>query len=266
MSTAFRARYGAWALIAGASEGLGAEFAEQLARRGLGLVLVARRREPLDALAAKLREQYSVEVRTLACDLTDPLQLKRVLAETDDLEIGLLVCNAALSPIGEFLRQSAAEHAKLIDLNCRATALLAHHFAATMVTRKRGGLVIMTSLASLQGTAMTVHYAASKAYLRVLAEGLWEEFRPHGVDVVACMAGPTSTPTWDASRAKRWHGIPSVQTPREVVDTALAGLGHGPVCIPGGMNRVTGFLMKRLLPISAAVRLVSRTTRKMYER
>ncbi|MEI8254200.1 MAG: SDR family NAD(P)-dependent oxidoreductase [Deltaproteobacteria bacterium] len=262
----FRERYGGWALIAGASEGLGAEFAEQLARRRLSLVLVARRTGPLESLAETLRARHGVEVRALSLDLSDPSQIERLAAETAGLEVGLVVCNAALAPIGEFLARSTEEHGRLIDLNCRATALLAHRYGTAMCARGRGGLVVMTSLAALQGTALTAHYAASKAYLRVLAEGLWEEWRPRGVDVVACMAGPTETPTWSAGQARRWLGIPPVQRAEDVVDTALASLGHGPVCVPGAINRLTGFLMQRVLTTAGAVRAVSGATRRMYRR
>ncbi len=262
----FSERCGPWALVAGASEGLGAEFALQLAQRGLALVLVARRSGPLESLADALRARHGVAVRTLSLDLSEPSQIERLADETRGLEVGLVVCNAALAPIGEFLDRPREEHERLIDVNCRATTLLAHRYGRAMCERGRGGLIVMTSLASLQGTAMTAHYAASKAYLRVLAEGLWEEWRPRGVDVIACMAGPTETPTWNAGHALRWLGVPPVQRVDEVVRTALASLGKGPVCVPGAANRLTGLLMRRVLTTAGAVRVVSATTRRMYPR
>ena len=126
----------------------------------------------------------------------------------------------------------------------------------------------MSSLASLQGTALTAHYSASKAYLRVLAEGLWDEWGPLGVDVTCCLAGPTETPTWSRGGAKPVGAfkLPRVQPVGEVVDAALRALGRSPVVVPSAMNRAVDFLMRRVLPTSVAVRLVSDTTRKMYGR
>jgi len=265
---AFRERYGRWALVAGASEGLGAEFCHQLAARGLSVALVARRPEPLARLARELERAHGVETRALAFDLAraeDLAELERVTAE---LDVGLMVMSAASSPVGEFLEHSLGEHRAMLDLNCRAALVMTHVFAERLVARGRGGLILMSSLAGLQGTALTAHYSASKAYLRVLAEGLWAELRPRGVDVVACVAGPTDTPTWRAGHPKqvgRWK-LPRVQSASEVVAATLRGLGRVPVVTPGLGNSVIHFLLRRMLPTSVAVRLVSRTTRKMYGR
>jgi hypothetical protein len=263
---AFRERYGAWALVAGASEGLGAEFCHQLAARGLSIALVARRPEPLARLARELERAYGVETRPLAFDLARAEHLDELERATAELDVGLLVASAAASPIGEFLERSLAEHRAILDLNCRAMLVLSHVFAERLVDRGHGGMVLMSSLGSLQGTALTAHYSASKAYLRVLAEGLWEELRPRGVDVVACVAGPTDTPTFRAGHPQvgRWK-LPWVQPASEVVAATLRGLGRTPVVTPGFGNSAIHCLL-RLLPTSVAVRLVSRTTRKMYGR
>jgi len=261
----FRARYGRWALVCGASEGLGAAFAERLAARGIDVVLVARRAAPLDALAARIQREHGVAARTVAADLAHADALDTLAEATADLEVGALVYSAALSPIGEFLERDAAEHAALLDVNCRAPALLAHRFGRAMAARGRGGIVLLSSLSALQGTALVAHYAASKAYELILAEGLWAELGPRGVDVLACLAGPTDTPTYRAGRPKEggfeW---PPVADPHEVADATLAALGRGPVVIPGLANRAAGVLLGRLLPRARAVRLVSASTRRMY--
>lgn len=259
-----RERYGRWALVAGASEGLGAEFSRALAAQGLDVLLVARRAGPLEALAAELRAEHGVEARALARDLTKPDELEALVREVAGLELGLLVCNAALSPIGEFLARPIAEHRALLDLNCRAPMELVHALAPQLVSRGRGGIVIMSSLAGLQGTALTAHYSASKAWLRVLAEGLWAELGPRGVDVTCCLAGPTETPTWRSTGAVRPLDFPPVQQAREVVDATLAALGKSPAVVPSRFNRAVDLLMRRVLPTSMAVRLVSSTTRRMY--
>ncbi len=263
----FRERYGPWALVAGASEGLGAEFCHELAARGLSVALVARRPEPLGRLASELEQAYGVKTRTLAFDLARAEHLEQLERATAELDVGLLVVSAASSPIGEFVDRSLGDHLALLDLNCRAALVLSHLFADRLVRQGRGGIVLVSSLASLQGTALTAHYSASKAYLRVLAEGLWEELRPRGVHVVACVAGPTDTPTWRAGHPKQlgWLKVPRVGSASEVVAATLRGLGRVPVVTPGFGNAAIYFFL-RLLPTSLAVRLVSRTTRKMYGR
>jgi hypothetical protein len=179
----------------------------------------------------------------------------------------MVVHSAAVSPIGEFLDREAAEHDALLQVNCRMPALLAHRFGRAMVARGRGGIVFLSSLSALQGTALVAHYAASKAYEMILAEGLWEELRPRGVDVIACLAGPTDTPTYRAGRPKQggfeW---PPVAEPGDVAEATLAALGRGPVVTPGLANRAAGVLLGRLLPRARAVRLVSASTRRMYRR
>lgn len=165
--TNFGQRYGPWGLVAGASEGIGAAFATALARRGLDLVLVARRPEPLNALANRL----PVRTVTVAADLATAAGLAAVEQATRDLEIGLVVVNAAYSPIGRLIDQDPAQTQRALDLNRRAPLVLAHRHLPAMAARGRGGLIIMSSLAGLQGTPSLATYAATKAFGAVLAEG-----------------------------------------------------------------------------------------------
>jgi len=257
----FRVRYGPWALVTGASVGLGECFARALAARGLNLLLVARRPEPLDALAGDLRRTHGIEVRTVAADVGRPDLLDVIDRLAAGAEVGLVIHNAAFSALGPFLDRPVEDHLQVLDVNCRAPAMLAHHFGRRMVARGRGGILLVSSLAGGQGCPMVAHYAASKAYEIVLAEGLWDELGPLGVDVLACRAGPTRTPGFESSspRAK----VP-VMEPEPVVEEALAALGHGPVVIAGRLNRAVNFVMQRLLSRGAAVRFMGRNTRKMY--
>jgi hypothetical protein len=261
----FRERYGQFALVVGASEGLGAEFARQLAGRGLDLILVARRLKPLEVLARDLRTRHGVDVRAFALDVGDADACARLVEKTRDLDVGLLVLNAALAPIGDFLAREAEEHARLIDVNCRAAAALCHHFGRRLVDRGRGGLLIVSSLAGLQGTATTAHYAASKAYLRVLGEGLWLELHPAGVDVLVCVAGPTDTPGWRASRPALLGGfLPRARRPEVVVRVGLRALGRQPVVIPGATEWLAASLLRHVVPARLAAWLVSSATRRLY--
>ncbi len=178
----------------GASDGIGAAFATLLARHGLDVVLVARRQRLLDALAGRLQSAHGVQARTVVADIGTTAGLEAVSRTGED--VGLVVCNAALGPIAPFLDLTPGQLDAMIDLNCRAAAQLAHTVAGPMVERGRGGIVMLSSMAGHQGVALVAHYAATKAYLRVLAEGLWVELRPHGVDVLACCPGLVRTPTF----------------------------------------------------------------------
>lgn len=262
--SSFRHKYGPSALITGGSEGLGAAFADEIAARGLDLVLVARRREPLEDRAAALRAAHGVGVTTLSADVGRDEGLAKVAELAAGREIGLFVHSAALSTIGEFTEQGLATHDALIALNCRAPAVLAHHLGRAMVARGRGGIVLLSSLSALAGTALVAHYAASKAYQRVLAEGLWEELRPRGVDVLACLAGPTDTPTYRARRpaSGEWEW-PPVMDPAAVARETLDALGRGPLVVPGRLGGAMDAVL-RLLPPRLAVRMMSASTRRMY--
>jgi uncharacterized protein len=266
----FRDRYGPWALVAGASEGIGAAFAAELAGRGLPVVLVARRAQQLAEVAAGL----PTERRTVTADLSTMDGLDTVFAATAGLDVGLVVVNAAYAPIGAFLDRSPAHLTRVLDLNCRTPLLLARHYLPAMVARGRGGLVIMSSLSGQQGSPAIVTYAASKAFGRVLAEGLWAELRPAGVDVLACVAGAVATPAYEraialdaataggpaAGAARR---APGTVSPAEVAAVALRGLGRGPTVVPGGLMRVAAPLMSRVVPRRAAIAAMGRATARL---
>jgi len=252
---AFADRYGPWAVVAGASEGLGRAFAEELADRGLGLVLVARRAAPLEALARSLR--HKVDVVTVAADLADPAAHERLGEATAGRIVGLVVANAAHAPVGGFLALGPSDALASVDVNCRSPLLLAHRFLPPMVERGRGGLVLMSSLAGHQGSPGITTYAATKAFTSTLAEGLWAELDGLGVDVVACDAGAIETPGLAQAARRR---APGTLAPERVARAALDGLGHGPRVVPGAVNKVAAAVMGRLLPRRAAVRVMARAT------
>jgi uncharacterized protein len=260
-----RQRYGPWALVVGASDGIGAAFAARLASEGFHVALVARRAELLAAVAARLRATHGVETRAIVLDAAEPDAAPAILAAVDGLDVGLLVCNAALAPVGPFLRLTPAQLDGVLDLNCRLAAHLAQAIGGRLARRGRGGIVLLSSLASQQGTALVAHYAASKAYLRTLAEGLWAELGPLGVDVLACCPGLVSTPTFVGSQpASAGRLVPPALRPTEVVDAALAALGRRPVVVPGWRNRIAAFAAQRLLPRRMVLALAARQTRAMY--
>ncbi len=260
--SAFTERYGPWALVAGASAGLGEAFARKLAARGLSLVLLARRREALEKLAGDLRAAHGVEVRALALDLSRSDLAPAAERAVDGIQVGLLVYNAAHSVIGPFVERPLVEQLRVLDVNCRGPLVLAHVLGGAMARRGRGGIVLMTSISGSQGGPFLASYAASKAFDLVLAEGLWEELAARGVDVVACRAGATRTPGYEASNPKK--SVPLMEAD-DVAERALAALGRGPSVVPGAVNRFAAFLFGRLLPKRVSIRIMGRATRRLYE-
>ena len=254
----FADRYGPWALVAGASEGLGAAYARALAARGLNLVLVARRLPLLKALAQEITAQSEVEVCCLDGDLSERAFLEGLQAACAGLEVGLIVYNAAYAPIGEFASTPPDDLLHVVAVNVRAPVTLVRAFLPGMSARGRGGIILMTSLAGNQGSPHISTYAASKAFNRVLAEGLWYELKDKGVDVLACCAGAVRTPGYSGAAAGK--DAPGTLDPQEVVEQALRALGRGPVVIPGRLNRVANFLMSRLLPRRWAISIMAGNT------
>ena len=233
----FSHRYGPWALVAGASEGIGRAFAWELARRGLSLVLVARRQGPLDTLAQDLQARFGTRVLPLSLDLAATDAAPRLDAALADLELGLLVVSAGYSISGNFLEVDIEEHERTLDLNCRAPLHLAHRFGRRLADRGRGGIILLSSLSALQGTPTFASYAAAKSCVQVLAEGLWHELRPRGVDVLACVPGVTRTPAFAQSGARSLAFSGSL-APEAVAREALMQLGRAPIAIPGLRNRL----------------------------
>jgi short-subunit dehydrogenase len=231
----FRDRFGAWVVVAGGSDGIGAAFARDAAARGLNVAVIARRGAPLEALAKELQTDHGIEARAIRADLTSPDIATRIADATDDLDVGLFVYNAGSNPsAGRFLDQPAEDAQFLVDLSCRAPAALCHHFGGRLRERGRGGIVLMSSMASLAGGALHATYAATKAFLTILAEGLWVELAPTGVDVLGVLAGATRTETVMSQNADAFE---SAMDPAEVAQGALDHLGKGPNFVPGDGNR-----------------------------
>ncbi|HET7682247.1 MAG TPA: SDR family NAD(P)-dependent oxidoreductase [Marmoricola sp.] len=231
-------RYGPWAVVAGGSEGVGARFAHRLAEAGLNLVLVARKPGPLDETASACRS-LGVEVRTVAVDLTDADALSTIRKQTDGLEVGLLVYNAGANSYGhEFVTGDLDRFRTVIDLNITAQLTLVQHFGAAMRERRRGGILLVGSMAGFLGKAQIGIYAAAKAFARVFAEGLWLELREYDVDVLELVLGVTRTPAME--RAGLALDLPGmhVSDPDDVARQGLANLANGPVVVAKGHEKL----------------------------
>ena len=250
-------KYGPYALVAGASYGLGEAYAEALARRGLNLVLLARGTERLESTANRLRQQYSIEVIPFAVDLADYEKTKSIITDLE-VSIGLLVYNAAFAPISLFENTSEEQLSLAATVNVRTPLLLAKLLSVPMIQRRRGGIVLMSSLAGVQGSPNLATYAATKAFNAILAEGLWKELKVHGIDVIGCCAGAILTPGYQ--QAEKSKAAPGTLPAAQVAEQTLRALGKGPIIVPGGFNKFVRFLMARLMPRKIAINIMGKNT------
>jgi short-subunit dehydrogenase len=219
-------------VIAGGSEGVGAEFAALLAEAGVNLVLVARKPAPLERTAVRCRE-LGVQTRTLAIDLVDGVD--EVIAATADLEVGLLIYNAGANTCSEpFLDGDLTDFGRVIDLNIAAMMTLVQHFGRQMRERRRGGILMVGSMAGYLGSVRHTVYGGVKAFGRIFAESLWLELRDYDVHVLELVLGVTRTPAME--RVGLNFDVPGLRVaePADVAAEGLDRLPHGPVHVAGG--------------------------------
>lgn len=256
-----RAKYGPWALVTGASDGIGKAMAERLAVEGFDLVLVARRREPLDRLADACRALHGVQVRVFAQDLSAPGAVDAVMEACAGLEVGLLVAAAGFGTSGPFLGSSLETELGMLTLNCAVPFAMAHGFGRAMAKRGRGGIVLMSSLLAFQGVAGAAHYAATKAYIQTLVEGLRKELAGKGVSVIASAPGPVLSGFGARARMAITTGV----SPETVARGTLKALGRWTTARPGFLSKALEHSMT-FLPRPARTRILSGVMSRMTRR
>jgi len=249
----FLARYGPWAVVTGASSGIGREIALGLTEAGLNLVLVARRRAVLERMASEIGARRGSEIRVVAADLALESALETVEEETRDLDVSLLVAAAGFGTSGPFLDCSLEEELEMLNVNCRAPLRMAMHFGRRFARRGRGGIVLMSSIVGLQGTPNAASYAATKAYVQTLAEALHVELAPLGVDVLASAPGPTDSGF--AARARMQMRV--ALEPEDVARSTLKALGRTSTVLPGALSKLLTYSLAPL-PQRARVRIMGR--------
>lgn len=230
----FLARYGPWALVCGASEGTGAEFALQAAAKGLNLILVARRPDKLDELASQIRSTHGVAVATCPLDLALPGAAAALQQAAAGHDVGLVVFNAGGDSVGgPFLAKPYSAWKSLTQRNIDLLTEACHDFASAFVARGRGGLILVGSEAALGGTGRLSIYTATKGYMLNFGESLWKELKPRGVDVLNLLIGATDTPKLRTVLAKNNLPLDAVPltTSAEVAHAGLAKIGQGPTVV-----------------------------------
>lgn len=243
-----RTRYGSWAVVTGASSGIGYEIAILLAKAGFNLVLVARRQAVMEQMATDLTNRYGIEVRVVGLDLAVETGVEALTARTHDLDVGLLVAAAGFGTSGSFLNSQLEQEMSMLNVNCRALLGLCWYFGQRFARRERSGMVLMSSIVGFQGTPFAAHYAATKAYVQALAEALYVELAPMGVDVIASAPGPTQSGF--AARAGMKMG--KTLKAEEVARSTLNALGRKPTVLPGLLSKV---LTYSLIPLPRWVRV-----------
>ena len=259
----FADTYGPWAVVAGASVGIGAEFCRQIAAEGVNVVLVSRSVDKLESLAAELSAAHDVETRIAGVDLAVPGAEAELFAATDGLDIGLFVYNAGADSLNTyFLDVPAEEWHGMVRRNCVVPLLASHHYGASMVAKQHGGILLVTSGAAWAGGGRLTTYGGTKAFDLVFAEGLWAELRRDGVDVLSLVVGATDTPALRASLGKFGVSVEDLSQMSDVADPAdvaregLTHLADGPtwqVGVPDG----AGPSLLGSLPRRQAVELIT---------
>ena len=251
----FKDYFGPWALITGASSGIGEEFARQIAAQGLNLIITARREDRLQKLATELAAKHGIEVRTVGLDLVQSNFMDTLVPAVEGLEIGLLINNAGIEMGGAFYKSPLENHLRVQFLNATAPTILTHHFCRPMIERKKGGIIFTASVSSFFPVPYMGNYAPTKAYILSLADGLNLELGRKGIKVQALCPGYT--------RTEMSEGVPDsimMMQPEKVVRKSLHKLiGGYPSVVPGWIN----ILMARVLPTVSSRRFLTRLAARM---
>lgn len=241
-------KFGPWAVVTGASSGIGREFARQIAASGINTVLVARRGALLEDLGRELEEAFKVKYRAIVADLSEEDALATLVGVTDDLDIGLVVSNAGTGNSGKFLGSSLSELRATLRLNTLAHLDIAHHFARKMADRGRGGLLFVGAMGAQHGIPYMASDAGGKAYVHSFAQSLHAEFKALGVHVTMLATPPTKTPVL-AKLGFRPEAMPikPMEVDRCVRETLTALASNRAKVTPGRMNSIMGLLLPGFL-------------------
>lgn len=256
-------QYGPWAIVTGASSGIGEQFSHQLAKIGFNLIVVARNKEKLDNLQQQLQSRHGVKVDVITADLSDENSVETILSACVNKDVGLLINNAGYGYKGGFDQQSLGDIKAMIQANSLSPLALTHSLLGKLRERTASGIIFTGSIEGEMALPHSTSYAASKAFIHSLGGGLWEEERKNGVDVLVLSPGSTDTNAPISQGISR-DQLVGLMSPEKVAAVALAGLGTRPLLIPGIHNRIFVALL-RLLPRAIALRMAGAGMAKAIE-
>ncbi|MBI1225961.1 MAG: SDR family NAD(P)-dependent oxidoreductase [Bacteroidetes bacterium] len=229
-----KSAYGPWAVVTGATSGIGLGLAEHLAASGIHLVLNARNKERLEQTSQLLNDKYSIKTITVAADMSLEIGVGSLIAASRDLDIGLLVPCAGFGTSGLFEKSDLATEVNMLRVNCEAVLRLAHHFIPLFKKRQRSGIILISSLVAFQGVPFAGHYAATKAYIQSLAEALTPELKHYGIDVLVAAPGPVESGFGERSNLKMAISMKA----SDVSLPILKALGRKSTVLPGWLSIV----------------------------
>ncbi len=247
-----KTKYGPWAVVSGASSGIGKELTTRLAEAGLNLVIAARRRNLLESLGEDLHHRYGVDIRVVEADLTTDEGIEDVFYASQDVEVGMFIPAAGFGTSGRFIDGSVEAEKKMLLVNCSALMIMTRHYADRMAKQGKGGIILLSSMVAFQGVPYAANYAATKAYVQTFAEGLRHEMKAYGVDVLAAAPGPVSSGFSEVADME----MGKVMKPEDVGVPILKALGRRTTVLPGFMTK---FLVAslRTLPRWGKIKVMS---------
>ena len=256
--------YGPWAFITGGSEGIGAEIGNRLASQGVNICMVARNEVALLSQQQHLQETYGIEVISTTIDLSEPAAVSSIIELTADLDIGFYAHVASTAPLGGYLDTSQARHHQSLRINVNHLHDLTYHFATLMRKRGSGGIMLCSSMASLNPFPYNAQYSANKGYIRLLGEALWHELREFNIDVLTLIISEVTTPALLRSGSELQSGIKAL-TPIDVVNEAFSVIGKQPSLITGRKNRLAAFIAKYLIPKKTIMNMMAEEIKRYKE-
>ena len=255
-----KTKYGEWAVITGASSGLGLELATQLASAGFNLVLIARHLEKLQEVENRLKTNTFIEIKIVNVDVSETEGIDQILEATKGLKVGLLIASAGYGTSGNFIDSSLHSEINMLRVNCEALLSLTHYFAQHFSIQNRGGIILMSSMVAFQGTPYSANYAATKAYVQTLAEGIAVELKPKGIDVLAAAPGPV-----ESGFSKRANMKMSMSLkPSQVGIPILKALGRKTTVLPGFLTKLLVYSL-RTVPRWGKVKIMEKVMGGMTE-
>lgn len=247
-----KGRYGEWALVTGATSGIGRALVQRLAGEGMNIITVARTRDALEAQARELEAAHKVTVRPVVADLTTPAGTAAVIAATGDVEVGVLVPCAAIESSGYFVDTPIERHRAMLQMDVISPMELVHHYGARMASRRRGAILLVSSMSGWMAQPYMAHYGAAKAYVLSLGDSLHLEMKDKGVDVSVLSPGPTDTPMAAGTGIDFASMGMAIMSPADVANAGLDALGAGADAVPGARNKMMAFMMTRMMPRALA--------------
>lgn len=259
--TNFKEKYGQWALVTGATSGIGEALTDKLASKGLNIILVARKTKELEEKASSLKAKYNINTHAISADLSTDEGIETIKNSSKDFQVGLLVIAAGLEVNGAFEKNDIQKELKVIQININATLQLTHHFSQQMIGRGKGGVILVSSLSGHMPNPYFANYAGTKAYILNFGASLFGELKPKGVDVTVLSPGLTNTPMI-SDNGVDWSLTPmQAMSPEKVAQTAVDALGKKLIAIPGGKNKMMATMAKHL-PLQMQTNMNEKMMRK----